>query len=210
MSWPTSYAGWIARLKDWLVVVDLPDSAFGYCLDSANQRLNRDLNSQWMESTFSHTIVDSDPIDIEAVIPDFNRIRLVSLQNAFPLKVKALNEFKNEVAENPSGADDPSIYTINAMKLYIWSPPAINKVVDIDYYINVPPLSETVDSNIFTEKHPDAYLYAALLEATPLIAEDERLQTWTTFYNNIREAINVTADRANKGSTPLQRQLKVM
>jgi hypothetical protein len=210
MGWPTSYEGWIARLKEWLTVVDLPDTVFGYCLDSANQRLNRDLNSQWMEASFPYTIVDANPIDIIAEVADFNRMRLVTPRGALPLKVKAINEFKVAVAENPSGSGDPEIYTVNAMKLFIWSPPVAGTIIDIDYYVDVPPLSDAVNSNIFTIKHPDAYLYASLLEATPFIAEDERLETWTTFYNNIREAINVTADRANKGSTPLQRQLKVM
>ena len=74
----------------------------------------------------------------------------------------------------------------------------------------VPALSASIASNIFSEKHPDALLYAALIEATPYIGEDERLDIWSTMYGGIRESISVTADRANKGSTPLKRELRVM
>lgn len=210
MGWPTNYAGWITRIKEWLAVPDLDDDVFGYCIDSAHQRLNRDLNSQWMENSYEHTIADSDPIDLATEIPTFNRMRLVTPRGSLPLKAKALNEYKTFISENSSASTEPSVYCVNARKLNIWYPPAIGDIIDIDFYESIPNLSDSVATNIFSLHHPDALLYAALLEATPFIVEDERLETWSTFYNNIREAINVTADRANKGSTPLQREIKVM
>lgn len=208
MGWPTNFAAWIERIKKWLDVPDLADDVFGFCLDSANERLNRDLNSQWMESSYEYVVIDGEPIDIRNEITDFNRVRLVSVRGYKPLIAVALNEYRKEVIENTSIT--PRVYCISGMQLYIWPLPAVDSTIDIDYYVKVPALSSTNSSNIFAEKHPDALLYAALLEATPYITEDERLNTWSTFYNNIREAINVTADRANKGSSPLTREIKVM
>lgn len=207
MGWPTDFAGWIARVKTWLDVPDLDDDVFGYCLDSATERLNRDLNSQWMEETYEFTVVDGEPIDIESEIPDYNRMRLVTVRGGLPLVAMALNEFKAEKIENMGTT--PRVYCMSAMKLMIWPLPAVDDIVDIDYYKKVPALSDDLDENVFSKKHPDAFLYAALLEATPFLTEDERLETWATFYTGIRESINVTADRANKGSTPLKREIKV-
>jgi len=209
MGWPTDYAGWQNRVKDWLTIYDLPISYIGYCFDSANQRLNRDLSSQWMEKTFTHTI-DTNPIDLPTLIPDYNRMRLVNLVGGPSLKAVALNEYKNKVAADPGGGGDPVWYCINAMELLLWPPAPGGAELEIHYYMDIPALSDTIPSNVFSTKHPDAFLYAALLEATPMIAEDERLETWATFYTGIQQSINVSADRANLGSTPLQREIKVM
>lgn len=208
MGWPTDFDGWIERLKTWLDVEDLADNVFGFCMDGANERLNRDLNSQWMEDTEEFTVVTpADPIDLESEIPDYNRMRLVTIRGSKPLVAVALNEYKNEKIDNTGTT--PRIYCVSAMQLMIWPLPATDDVVDIDYYAKVPALAEDLDENVFSKRHPDAFLYASLLEATPYLSEDERLETWSTFYNNIRDAINVTADRANKGSTPLKREVKV-
>lgn len=209
MGWPTDFDGWITRVKEWLDVPDLDDNVFGYCLDSATERLNRDLNSQWMEETYEFTVVNpSESIDLKSEIPDYNRMRLVTISGQKPLVAMALNEFKVEKITNTGTT--PRVYCINKMQLLIWPLPAVDDIVEIDYYTKVPALSDDRDDNVFSEYHPDAFIYAALLEATPYLHEDERLETWTTFYNNIRDAINVTADRANKGSTPLKREIKVM
>lgn len=209
MGWPTSYSGWIERVKIWLDVPDLDDDVFGNCIDGATERLNRDLNSQWMEDSFDFTVVNADePIDLIGEIPDFNRMRLVTIAGAKPLAAVALNEYKLEKITNLSTT--PRVYCVNKMQLLIWPLPAVDDVIEIDYYVKVPALSDDKDSNVFSLRHPDIFLYASVLEATPFILEDERLPTWTTFYNNIRDAINVTADRATKGSTPLKREIKVM
>lgn len=208
MGWPTDFDGWIARIKKWLDVTELDDDVFGFCLDSANERLNRDLSSQWMEGTIDYTVEDpSEPIDLSSVIRDYNRMRLVTIRGSKPLVVVALNEFKNEMVDNTGSI--PRVYCISGMNLLIWPLPASDSIIDIDYYVKVPALADDQDDNVFSNKHPDVFLYAALLEATPFIIEDERIPTWSTFYNNIKDSINTTADRATKGSTPLKREIKV-
>jgi hypothetical protein len=209
MSWPTNFEGWIARIKKWLDVTELDDDVFGFCLDSANERLNRDLSSQWMESSTDYTVDDpSEVIDLGSAIRDFNRMRLVTIRGSQPLVVVALNEFKNEMLNNTGSI--PRVYCVSGMNLLIWPLPTSGSTIDIDYYVKVPPLAEDQDDNIFSLKHPDALLYAALVEATPFIVEDERIPTWSSFYKDIQVAINATADRATKGSTPLKREIKVM
>jgi hypothetical protein len=162
-----------------------------------------------MEKDYTFTVINSEePIEIESEIPDFNRMRLVTIRGYKPLSAVALNEYKEEKIINKGNT--PRVYCVSGMKLLIWPLPTVDSVIDIDYYAKIPALADDRNENVFSKKHPDALIYAALLEATPYLHEDERLNTWTTFYNNIREAINVTADRANKGSTTLAREVKVM
>jgi hypothetical protein len=209
MGWPTNYDGWIARVKKWLDVTDLDDDVFGFCLDSANERLNRDLSSQWMESTTDYIVEDpTEAIQLQYDVKNYNRMRLVTIRGSQPLVVVALNEFKNESISNTGTT--PRVYCISGMNLLIWPPANTGDVIDIDYYVKVPALDKDQDENVFSIRHPDALLYASLLEATPFIAEDERIPTWSAFYRDIQAAINATADKATKGSTPLKREIKVM
>jgi hypothetical protein len=209
MAWPTNFQGWIARVKKWLDVPDLDDDVFGFCLDSANERLNRDLSSQWMEKTYELVVEDpSQYFSVPSEIRDYNRMRLVTVRGSEPLVVVAINEFKIEMLNNNDVT--PRVYCISNMELMIWPRPTKDSIIDIDYYAKIPALSSDQDENVFSTKHPDALLYAALLEATPFLQEDERLETWAIFYTGIKDSINLSADRATKGSTPLKREFKVM
>lgn len=208
MGWPTDFAGWKTRIRDWLVAYDLPDMMFGHCLDAANERLNRELNSQWAEKTFPYTIVDGNPLDLAALIPDYSRMRLVNVTGGPALQAMALNEYINFVSADPSG--DPAVYCVSNMQLLIAPAVPVGSEIQIHYYAMQPALSDTVEQNVFSTKHPDALLYAALLEASPMIGEDERIEAWNSYYVGVVKGVNIARDRANLGSTPLKRTLKVM
>lgn len=50
--------------------------------------------------------------------------------------------------------------------------------VRLVYRQGIPPLSEDRPSNWLLERHPDLYLYAALMEAAPFLRNDNRISTW--------------------------------
>jgi hypothetical protein len=51
-------------------------------------------------------------------------------------------------------------------------------------------LDATNESNWTTDYAPQALLYAALLEATPFLKNDERIPTWQSFYDRAIAALN--------------------
>jgi hypothetical protein len=53
-----------------------------------------------------------------------------------------------------------------------------------------PLLDETTQTNWYTEKAPDALLYASLLEATPFLKDDARIKTWEGFLNRAISVLN--------------------
>jgi hypothetical protein len=73
----------------------------------------------------------------------------------------------------------------------------------------VPRISENRDSNIFTEYHSDALLYAACLEAASYMVEDERIPTWQSAYVGAVKGANIEPGDIKKGSTPLVRRVRV-
>jgi len=214
MPFPTDYAGWISTVRDWVDVDDLVDAQIGVCLSLAQIRMNRELSSQWMESSEVITVVTGGiPIPIIPLVPDFNRVRLVvSGQNLVPLGSLAINEFQSLVANNSInggllGNNGPAFYCIEGQALNVFPYEVDGAQLTLYYYMQVPELSAIIPSNIFSQYHPDMLLFAASLEASKFIVEDERVETWNSAYNLALVNSNDVAKNAKLGSTPLKRQI---
>ena len=218
MAFPTTYAGWVQIIKDWIDVDELSDSKIQVCLDLGHTTLNSDLNSQLMESQAPITVVTAGvPLDLLAHVPDYSRIRVLSSgQNGQPLLGLPFNEYQKRVGNSyVDGApywgepDHPWFYSIEAMQLYVWPPAAATSALELSYYKIVTPLGAGVESNEFTDHHPDLLLYAACLEVSRFIVEDERIPVWQQAYEAGVLRANEEAKAAKMGSTPLRRMVNL-
>lgn len=61
---------------------------------------------------------------------------------------------------------------------------------EILYYELPPLLSDEVQTNWITEYAPELLLYASLLEATPFLKADERIQVWQAMYDRAAAMLN--------------------
>ena len=61
---------------------------------------------------------------------------------------------------------------------------------EVLYYELPPLLSDEVQTNWITEYAPELLLYASLLEATPFLKNDERIQVWQTMYDRAAAMLN--------------------
>lgn len=207
MSFPTKYRGWITYIKDWLSADEYSDAQIASFIDLAHVRLNREMSSYGMEASILLPVTT--PFVITDLVPDFNKIRLVSTPGAGSIDVAAINEIKNLLV-NDSGGGEPTHYCIDAGKLYTY-PAMVAGNMEIFYYRRVPALSADppVDSNVFTVDHPDALLFAALMEAAPYMQEDDRIPVWENKYTVALATGNFVSDRIKKGSTPLKRDVRI-
>lgn len=214
MAFPTTYAGWISYIKSWLDVEDLSDTVIGQAFDLAQQRLNDDLNSMWIEAggvvgTWSSNLA---AFSIIGNIPDFNRIITVSTDaTGQPLIPASFNEYlaytstgnNSNVLEVPSEGYDglPQFYSVNAGGIYIWPTPVDTSVISVRYYKTVPLLVSggVLDSNEFTRYHPNLLFMAALKEASQYIVEDERTPMWEASYQMLLDKANRNAKAAKFG-----------
>lgn len=62
--------------------------------------------------------------------------------------------------------------------------------VEIAYYELPRPLDEENQTNWLTTYAPNVLLYAALLEATPFLKNDERIPTWQAAYDRAAQALS--------------------
>jgi hypothetical protein len=163
-----------------------------------------------MEKLFHHTILAPDhqqPIDLAMTIPDFGKVRLVSVQGVGALDVAALNEYIDKVNDLTNTCYTPEMYNIDHGNLFIWPWPAEDAVVDIHYYEKVPVLGPDLNTNTFSISHPDLLLYAATLEAAPYMVEDERIPVWEAKYATGVLTANSAVSKIKMGSTPLLRKI---
>ena len=210
MAFPTTYAAWLTYIRDWIGADEYSDSQIAAFLDLGQVRLNTDLATFYMEKLHHMTILAPDveePISLVTEIPDFNKIRLVSVQGVGPLDVAALNEYVEKAQDLTNTDITPQLYNIDAGELFIWPWPAENAVVDIHYYEMVPFLSAVLDTNTFSIRHPDMLLYAASLEASAYMVEDERIPVWEAKYAAGVISNNTSSTKIKMGSTPLKRQI---
>jgi len=68
--------------------------------------------------------------------------------------------------------------------------PAAADTLEILYYEQPRFLGDDFQTNWLTEYAPDVLLYAALLEATPFLKNDVRIQTWQNMYDRAAQALN--------------------
>jgi hypothetical protein len=210
MAFPTTLAGWISYVRDYLNADEYTDTQIQAFLDLAQNRLNKEMQSFGMEADI-RILIDLSmvgiPIPMLTIVPDFNKIRLVSVVDVGPLDVAAINEMK-KYQEQGDNTGNPCHYTIDANKLYIYPGVAENNSIDVFYYVNVPLLETSiVETNVFSVKHPDALLYAACLEAAAYMVEDERIPVWENKYANALIVANTEPSQIKMGSTPLVRKM---
>ncbi|WP_175658200.1 phage adaptor protein [Burkholderia vietnamiensis] len=72
------------------------------------------------------------------------------------------------------------------------------------YYQSFQGLSESNESNWLLEDYPNIYLYATLLEASPYLIDDERIQVWAGM---LTEAVQEAKDAARIANTPQKTKL---
>jgi len=62
-------------------------------------------------------------------------------------------------------------------------------------YLQLPePLSDSNQTNWFTNYAPDVLLYASLLEAVPYLKNDDRIQVWEKYYDRGIQSLNMQDD----------------
>lgn len=90
-----------------------------------------------------------------------------------------------------SETGSPQFYADYDYQHWLITPtPASVQTLEILYYEQPRFLGEDFQTNWLTEYAPDLLLYAALLEATPFLKSDERIQTWQGMYDRAAQALN--------------------
>jgi len=91
--------------------------------------------------------------------------------------------------ESETGA--PQFYADYDYQHWLITPtPSAAQTCEILYYEQPALLGDDLQVNWLTEYAPDVLLYASLLEATPFLKNDERVQMWQGMYDRAAQALS--------------------
>lgn len=100
-------------------------------------------------------------------------------------------EYLRVVHPNPTEQGVPELYADYNAQNWLFAPtPDAAYPYEVLYYALPPLLDDSNQTNYLTEYAPDLLLYATLLEATPFLKNDERIQVWQNFYDRAAAMLN--------------------
>lgn len=74
----------------------------------------------------------------------------------------------------------------------------------LTYIERVPPLSDSNPTTWLMTTEPGLYLYGALIEASPYLNDDGRVQVWAAQFKSIMDGMKREDDSARYGNSPSQ------
>jgi hypothetical protein len=85
----------------------------------------------------------------------------------------------------------PEFYADYNYSNWVFAPtPDADYPMEVLYYELPQLLDEATQTNWLTEYAPNLLLYASLVEATPFVKDDQRVQLWQTYYDRALAALN--------------------
>ena len=100
-------------------------------------------------------------------------------------------EYVRSYWPNETETGTPIFYADYDYKHWIFAPtPDAAYPLEVLYYELPPLLDATNETNCLTEFAPNLILYGALVEATPFVKDDERVQLWQSYYDRALAALN--------------------
>jgi len=122
--------------------------------------------------------------------PDRWRDTVSMTLNGAPIFARSY-EYCRNYWPNEAQTGTPQFYADYDFQHWLFAPtPDADSTLEILYYEQPALLGEELQTNWLTEYAPDLLLYAALLEATPFLKSDERMQTWQVLYDRAAQAIS--------------------
>lgn len=122
--------------------------------------------------------------------PDRWRDTISMTVNGKPIFARAY-EYCRSYWPNEAETAAPEFYADYDYNHWLITPtPIAASTLEILYYEQPRFLGDDFQTNWITEYAPDLLTYATLLEASPFLKKDERIQTWQTMYDRAAQALN--------------------
>jgi len=135
----------------------------------------------------------STPLSVGVAVylkPDRWRDTVSMTVNGSPIFARAY-EYLRSYWPNEAETAAPQFYADYDYQHWLITPtPAATDTLEVLYYEQPRFLDNETQTNWLTEYAPDLLLYATLLEATPFLKNDERMQMWQTTYDRAAQALS--------------------
>lgn len=179
----TTYAELQQTVADWLNRADL-DQQIPDFITLAESTLNDVLRSSYMVTSDTLAITNSRvslPADVlEVIYTQVASTPTQPLEQISPQQLVMLRRARTR--QN----GDPRFFAVVGREMLVTPSPSGSVSVDVDYYQQIPALSDSNTSNWLLDEAPHVYLYTSLLHATPFLMDDARYQV---FNNTVSQQV---------------------
>ncbi len=200
----TTYAELKSAIGDWLNRDDL-DAVIPNFISLAEAQFNRTIRHRKMV-TRSDATVDTPYFAVPADWLENIRFQL----NTDPI-TPLLYVTPEQAAEERlkySVANQPLMFTMVGQQFQVIPPPNTSYSAELLYYAKIPALSDSNTTNWLLTESPDIYLYGALVQSSPYLKEDERINTWAGLYQRFVDDMMLADERARIGSSKLKARIR--
>jgi hypothetical protein len=175
-----SYSALKASIADWLNRDDLT-AVIPDFISLAESQLERRIPTQKMVKRATATI----DTPFSALPSDFLSCKSLVLTSTAPVQpLVFLTEDEldsKKYVYRTTGK--PQYFALVGNQIEVLPAPDTSYTAELTYVATLAKLSDSNTSNWLLERHPDVYLYGALLQAAPYLRDDERVGTWASLYD---------------------------
>lgn len=178
-------------IADWLNRADL-DQQIPDFIQLAESTLNDVLRSSYMVTSDTVALTSGRatlPTDaLEIIYTQVEDTPTAPLEQITPQQLVMLRRARTR------DAAVPKFYAIIGREVVVTPSPDTATSLDLDFYQQIPALSDSNTSNWLLNEAPHVYLYTALLHATPFLMDDARYQV----FNNAVSQQVISAVRSSQ------------
>ena len=199
----TTFSELKTAVANWLDRSDLTDRIPEF-IALAEARHRRDFKIRRMETRVTaNTIADTEFY----TLPDnYVAMRNIQLNTSTKTPLEYLTPEQMDRVRGGSTTGKPKAYSIIGNTFQLRTIPDSVYEIEMLYYKYFTGLSDSNTTNDMLTYHPDAYLYAVLLEAEPYLQNDKRVQLWVGAYELAKKGIIDSNERdRHSGVAPTTR-----
>lgn len=195
-----------AAVAHWLNRTDLSARVPDF-IALAEASLNRDLRTRDMISTSTvNTVAGADTV---ALPEDVTEVRNVVVQASVPVVLESVPSKVIDARYGAAVSGMPLAYCVVGSTLRLGPTPDAAYALELTHYAPITALSDSAPSNWVLTSHPDLYLYGALVQASPYLGDDARVQTWAALYGRALDMLDAADNRAQWAGSPVAMQVAV-
>lgn len=188
-----SYSALKSSIADWLNRDDLTATIPDF-ISLAEAQLERRLPVQKRTQRSTATI----DTQFSALPSDFVSAKSLVLTSTAPVQpLTFLTEDELDAKKSVyRTTGKPLFFALIGNQIEVLPSPDTGYTAELTYVATLAKLSDSNTSNWLLERHPDVYLYGALLQAAPYLRDDERVALWTPLYGQAIEDMILQNERA--------------
>jgi len=196
---PQTWAELQASLAEWLNRSDLT-AKIPELIAFAERRFNRIIIVPEREAVATATLSG----ERLAVPTDFWQLRSLYLDTdpRVALQQVSPSVLRSEYAWQTTGK--PQVFAIIDEQFVFGPAPDDTYAIEIDYYATIPALGASQTTNWLLTKHPDIYLYGALLQAEAYLMNDNRLGLWKGAMDEAVAELLESGRRKHTSASPMR------